>query len=176
MCPRYAYAGGSRPNAVRAEAPRRPIVMPTGVLPATTARRWAHIGLKGSMESVGGGLAPLDPTRRHRPGRPSVYEAPSDGHAGWVQTNQGPATKPALVWTPRRPFGTAGWPRRPTGLVHCGWGQSRPLYTSHQPLRGPKFGRKAAVGILFPRNHKSTRGTRGQFVVVLVPYRHGGSY
>ena len=135
---RHAYVGGSRPNTVRVDAPRWPIVVPASALPATRARRWAHIGLRGAMGSVGGGLAPLDPTR-HRPGQPPVYEATSDGHAGWVPTKAQRPNRPLCglpVITQAAVWGCwvgETWPRGPAGLVHCGWGQWRLLCTSLKP-------------------------------------------
>ena len=155
MCGMHMSADlGSRPNTVRVDAPRWPIVVPASALPATRARRWAHIGLRGGMGSVGGGLAPLDPTR-HRPGQPPVYEATSDGHAGWVPTKAQRPNRPLCglpVITQAAVWGCwvgETWPRGPAVLVHCGWGQWRPLCTSHQPMRA-KGGYYAAVGIPGP--------------------------
>ena len=80
----------------------------------------------------------------HRPGQPPVYETTSDGHAGWVPTKAQRPNRPLCglpVITQAAVWGCwvgETWPRGPAVLVHCGWGQWRPLCTSHQPMRAKK--------------------------------------
>ena len=106
---------------------------------------------QGPMDSVGDGLASSDPTR-HRPGRPSVYEATSDGHAGWVPTK---AQRPnralcglqvitqAAVWCC---WVNGAWPRGPAGLG------SRPSCTAKHHRRN--WRRVLRPGFVISRQHE----------------------